>query len=91
LTGSALIDWLSEVFMKCYRCGWCGQPTKENGEPLELWQIAVMDPFVDWENVTGQTNGYCCQHQNEMQQVQVTREMAMDAGEPEMEGMWINW
>lgn len=77
--------------MKCFRCGWCGQPANNNGVPLELWQIAVIDPFVDW-NEAEKVNGECCPYgDGEYRMEQVTREMALDAGIPEMEGSWINW
>jgi hypothetical protein len=37
-------------------------------------------------------NGHCCPNgDGGINRVQVSREMALDAGEPEMEGMWINW
>lgn len=76
--------------MKCYRCGYCGQQADEQGNVLALWQVAVLNPFVDWENAE-QVQGECCRGEQERQMMQVTREMAMDACEPEMEGMWVEW
>ncbi len=76
--------------MECFRCGYCGQPTDINGVPLVNWQIAMMEPFVDWNKPTEQTHGNCCGNSGP-ERVQVTRDMAIDAGEPEMEGTWIDW
>jgi hypothetical protein len=75
--------------MKIYRCGWCGVPTNSKGEPLILDYDKYLEIHKDCE--TEKVNGTCCQHENEQQQMQVTREMATDAGEPDMEGAWINW
>lgn len=75
--------------MKCYRCGWCGQPTTEDGEELSLELIKSMN--VDW-NTAESVQGDCCRAEHEhRQQVEVSREMAMDAGMPELEGMMVDW
>lgn len=77
--------------MKCFRCGYCGQPCTDDGQVLELWQIAVMNPFVDWDHAE-QVQGDCCQHEAQGGRlVEVTREMALDACCPEMEGSLIEW
>jgi len=76
--------------MKCYRCGYCGNPCDIDGRVLEMWQIAVLNPFVDWNNAD-LVYGECCAYEQEEDRRQVTREMAMDAGSPEMEGMYIRW
>ena len=73
--------------MVIYRCGWCGLPTDESGEPLDV----NPDEYLE-ENKTAKEeliNGCCCMNQHQPQRMQVTREMAMDAGEPDMEGMWM--
>ena len=69
-----------------FRCGWCGQPTDKDGQVLPLETIKAMN--VDWDKAE-QTHGDCCRQEHETSRMQVTREMAMDAGEPDMEGMWI--
>lgn len=77
--------------MKCFRCGYCGQPCNNRGTPQAPWQIAVIEPFVNWDEAE-QVHGLCCLEREMYEsQVQVTREMALDAGVPEMEGTWINW
>ena len=69
---------------KCYRCGYCGQPTTKEGEPLTLAEINQMD--IDWGKA-GQVHGFCCAHGGQEQhRGYVTREMALDAGDPSLEG-----
>jgi hypothetical protein len=75
--------------IKCYRCGWCGQPCDRNDHPLTEEQIKFLDPFVNWGNAEP-VNGWCCPNGDESM-VQVTHDMAIDAGYPEMEGQWIKW
>lgn len=73
----------------CYRCGWCGQPTDENGAVLDVGVIKSMS--VDWDKAE-HTHGDCCRNEHELSHmVEVTREMASDAGCPEMEGQMIEW
>jgi hypothetical protein len=45
---------------KCYRCGWCGSPTSEDGTPLYLEQISAWES-ADWDRAD-QVNGDCCPH-----------------------------
>ena len=77
--------------MKIYRCGWCGFPTNKDGDPLEVDPDKYLEQHQNDEVVNVQ--GACCPNGedagNEM--VQVTRDMAIDAGMPELEGQWINW
>jgi hypothetical protein len=70
----------------CFRCGCCGQPTDKDGQVLTLEAINSMD--VDWDKAE-KTHGSCCRHEQEDRRMQVTRDMAMDAGEPDMEGMLV--
>jgi hypothetical protein len=70
----------------CFRCGYCGQPTDKDGQVLPLETIKAIS--VDWDKAE-QTHGDCCRQEQETRRMQVTKEMAMDAGEPDMEGMWI--
>lgn len=77
---------------KIYRCGWCGTPTDSKGEPLsgEAFKKAVniIETYGDYR--THKEHGYCCIHeQMEPQRMRVTRDMAIDAGDPSMEGEWI--
>jgi len=76
--------WIGEI-MKCYRCGYCGQPTDENGNVLSIDEINAME--VDWDTAE-LVEGYCCYYelQEQEHQQRITRDMALDAGYPEMEG-----
>ena len=71
----------------CYRCGNCGTPTDKDGRVLHIDEITSMD--VDWENAE-LVVGNCCRYELEEQdrRTQITREMSLDAGDPEMEGEW---
>ena len=72
---------------KYYRCGYCGQPTTKEGEPLTLDEINQMN--IDWGKA-GQLQGFCCaQEEQEERGGYVTREMALDAGDPSLEGASI--
>ena len=70
--------------MKLYRCGYCGQPCSENGEVLSLDEVKAKSN-EEWSSAE-QVHGECCVQEHEQQRF-VTREMAMDAGIPEAEGM----
>ena len=75
-----------------YRCGWCGLPTDKDGQPLEVDPTEYLEKHKDAE--CKNTQGYCCPNGDESQQrqrVQITREMALDAGMPELEGQWTEW
>jgi hypothetical protein len=76
---------------KCFRCGWCGQSTDKDGRVLSRNEVRAIDPESKAFHNAEQTHGDCCINEQENRRVQVTREMAMDAGEPEMEGAWIDW
>lgn len=69
---------------KIFRCGWCGFPTNKYGNPIDC------DPKIYLEenkySEVEHTHGECCQHEHESQKMQVARDMALDAGCPEMEG-----
>ena len=72
--------------VKCYRCGYCGRPTDENGAtfiemPVDMTGYETAEP----------TYGDCCRNERECEMVQVTREMAMDAQDMRLEGQWIEW
>lgn len=79
---------------KIYRCGWCGCPTNENGNGLDATLqkrvISIIEKYGDGH--TQKTNGYCCAYEfAEQQKVQITRDMAIDAGDRSLEGQWIEW
>lgn len=77
---------------KIYRCGYCGIPTNKEAQPLETnclgKAIRILETYGDYR--THKVDGFCCiEEQSRM--VQVSREMAHDAGMPEIEGSWIRW
>ena len=67
----------------CFRCGWCGQPTDCDGKVLEYDEFYSA---ADWENAK-LTHGDCCPRDPDTSEPRVvTKEMAMDAQDPELEG-----
>lgn len=72
-----------------YRCGWCGAPCQENGECLNPEEYKNWTD-EDWNNVE-KVHGECCiEEQNKIaNRMQVTRDMAIDAGDPSLEGQYI--
>ena len=72
-----------------FRCGWCGHPCMENGECIdpELCKDWTKD---DWDNAS-KVHGECCHAEQSQQanQIQVTHDMAIDAGDPSLEGTYI--
>ena len=69
-----------------YRCGYCGQPTDKEGEPLDL------EACKTWQKDKAElVHGNCCLHeQNQRQTIIVTRDMAIDAGDMSLEGQeWV--
>lgn len=65
---------------KIYSCGVCGAPCTENGDALSIPKNYDPDDY---------SHTYCCQCQYEEEENQkqyVTREMALDAGDPSLEG-----
>ncbi len=76
-----------EPIVRFFRCGYCGQATDESGMNLSFDEVKSMN--VDW-NKAEMTNGNCCAtSEQEIYMRQVTREMALDAGCPEIEGTLI--
>lgn len=80
---------------KIYRCGYCGDVTNNLGAPLTgNFREKVIELIESNKNIeVEQTHGDCCSHEwcDEPQMVQVTRDMAIDAGDRSMEGRWIEW
>lgn len=76
---------------KIYRCGWCGHPTDKEGNCLQdeslSKAIRIIETYGDGH--TDKVNGWCCPNGDEPQRMQVTRDMAIDAQDPSLEGQWI--
>ncbi|WP_422452241.1 hypothetical protein [Endozoicomonas sp. ALC066] len=69
---------------KLFRCGWCGQPTSKNGEPLALSQIRLIKDMAKW-NAAKLVNGKCCEKNpvavgHAAIQEEITEEMLKDEG-----------
>ena len=81
-----------KINTKVYRCGYCGNPTSVEGKELsEEVRDRVIQIIVKYgDGHTEQTHGDCCRHTEDFT-VQVTKDMAMDAGDPALEGEWITW
>ncbi len=75
---------------KIYRCGWCGCPTDCNGNVLDELRfkkvVNIINTYGDGR--TEKTHGQCCESENQLRN-RVTRDMAIDAGDPSLEGEWI--
>lgn len=69
--------------MKLYRCGWCGHPTNNYGNPLNEFNIT---DYEDSANEVDLVPGVCCEDKQQEQRVRVTRDMAIDAGDLSLEG-----
>jgi len=70
--------------LKYFRCGWCGCPVDSNDTPIPIGEI-IMD--VDWwKSELTHGNGCCDGPDDEYHQDIITREMAIDAGDPSLEG-----
>lgn len=80
---------------KIYRCGWCGNPCNEKSEPLQDGNfrrvINIIENYKADEH-THLVNGDCCiEELTRQEKVQITRDMAIDAGDRNLEGQWIKW
>jgi hypothetical protein len=68
-----------------YSCGYCGQPLDEDDHDV----IDIPDDY-DPNKYPHSVCGSCNYEQSmEAQRMRVTREMALDAGDPSLEGEWI--
>jgi hypothetical protein len=76
---------------KIKRCGWCGHPLDDKCNPLSVEECnKLTDEQLDNAD---QDNGNCCgggEH-NQKNYITVTRDMASDAGDPDLEGREIEW
>lgn len=61
-----------------YRCGYCGGCTDSDGNPIDWYDAG-------WDTAEP-TQGLCCAGQDAERRMIVTREMAMDAQMPDIEG-----
>lgn len=83
-----------DIGIKIYRCGHCGTPTDENGVPLTGEEFKRVTSIIDeiGDSKTELLHGDCCifpMNDPYYNRVQITREMAMDAQDPSLEGEWI--
>ena len=76
---------------KLYRCGWCGLPVQQDGNMLDGTEKAIKIIEKYGDRKTHKVNGWCCPSGDGSQRVIVSREMALDAGDPSLEGQEINW
>jgi len=79
-----------------FRCGNCGQPTAANGVVLPKTDfkrvVSIIEQYGDYRTI--KVHGECCYtggRQNRQEYRRVTRDMAIDAGMPELEGQRIKW
>lgn len=80
-----------------YRCGWCGFPVDRDGSQLHgVGTPAEANDYLAAHHGAREehVNGFCCpggDEQGQRDRMQVSREMAIDAGDRSLEGMWIDW
>lgn len=78
-----------------FRCGNCGQPTAANGVVLPQKDfkrvVSIIEQYGDHHTV--KVHGECCYGGGQQRDnyVRVTRDMAIDAGMPELEGQRVKW
>ena len=71
-----------------FRCGWCGQPTNKEGQPLTINECKQLTD--EQLNSAELLNGDCCPPQQGRETIIVTRDMAIDAGDLSLEGQrWV--
>ena len=72
-----------------HRCGYCGQPTDKDGRVLSEAEVKAIDANDTRWNTADQTHGECCREQAAYEESVrvVTKEMAIDAGNPDLEGL----
>lgn len=83
---------------KLYRCGCCGCPTDQNGNKLidENFKraINIIENYNSDAHIYLIYGNCCCQNDDgnqEPQMMQITRDMAIDAGDRSLEGQWTRW
>lgn len=55
-----------------YKCGWCGEPTFQDGEPLDELTVKAWTPEM-WRT-PNKTNGRCCTELAEKESEQLYKE-----------------
>lgn len=80
------------IGVNLYRCGRCGTYTDKEGNPIDFEKFPEeADRIYQINNNFGDTtteavNGNCCQEDERHEKMRVTRDMAFDAGDPDLEG-----
>jgi len=83
------------IGVKIYRCGNCGSFISEDGSSLSKEEFKKIKKIVEeiGDSKTELIHGDCCARDfhriEEFNRMQVTKEMALDAGDPNLEGTWI--
>ena len=54
-----LTNPVERVVMR-YRCGWCGRPTLEDGTPIPLIEVGLIDDIDEEYKDAEKVNGGCC-------------------------------
>ena len=71
-----------------FSCGMCGAPCNANHEPVPIPENYNPNGYDhDWCNDCA-TRELAIQEDN---YVQITKDMALDAQDPSLEGQWIKW
>jgi len=68
--------------MTLYRCGYCGGCTDKDGNTIDWYEDSGWD-------TAEQTHGMCCAEKETARSTIVTREMAIDAQTPDIDGMSV--
>lgn len=81
------------IGVNLYRCGRCGTYTDKSGNPIDFEKFPEeADRIYQINNEFGDTttesvNGNCCLDDEKTGfEMKVTRDMAIDAGDPDLEG-----
>ncbi len=64
--------------VKCFRCGYCGQPTDKDGLVLSFEQISEQEG-ADWDGAD-QAHGECCAQEEQEKHNAMMLEIARDEG-----------
>jgi len=74
-----------------YRCGYCGNFIDEQGNPYSPEETIRMLNGINMDEIL--LHGECCVYEQmqEKEYVTVTRDMALDAGDPNLEGQTWVW
>ncbi len=76
--------------VRIYRCGYCGAPTTADGCVLDKSRFNRVVEIIARYGDKRTTLTMCGCYQPLDHMNQVSREMALDAGDPSLEGQWIN-